>query len=288
MLKGKENGSLKKTIVLALPSFVDIFGSYYAIETMKGVGRAIENSSYDLQLHMLDPDMNEETIGKHLTGIPRLSGVLFADIDGNKKIVAILKKNKIPYVIMNNIFDDNETNCIGIDNKTAAKEAVEYLIKLGHTAIAAITGNLKTQSGLMRLEGYKEVLAENKITENPEYIVNGYYNKERAQEGMVKLINEKPRPTAIFIASDLMAFGAMMIALRENIKIPEDISIIGFDNSPLATLGHVTITTVNQPLAEMGMAAANALIDIINGKIQLPFRKVLSATLIMGSSCRKI
>jgi LacI family transcriptional regulator len=286
--KEKAKDSPKGAIVVSLPFFNDMFESYFVIEIMKGVGKGIENSGYSLQLHIFGSDMDEEAIRKHLINVPRLSGALFADVDGNKKIVAMLKKNKIPYVIMNNIFDDNETNCIGIDNRAVAREAVEHLIKLGHKAIATITGNINTQSGIMRLEGYKEALAKNKIAENPEYIVIGEYHKDTAQEGMVKLINVKPRPTAIFIASDLMAFGAIMIALKKDIKIPEDISIVGFDNSPIAALGHVTITTINQPLAEMGMTATKALIDIIEGKKQPPFKKVLSAKLVMGSSCRKI
>ncbi len=278
----------KKTIVLALPYFTDMFSSYYAIEIMKGVGKVVENSSFDLQLHMFDPDLGEKAVAVHLTGVTNLSGVLFADIDGNRKIIIAVKQRKIPYLVMNNLFDDNETNCVGIDNKVASKEAVEYLIKLGHTKIATITGNPKTQSSLMRLEGYKEALAANKIKENPEYIVNGGYNKEKAQEAMIKLINEKPRPTAVFAASDLMAFGAIMMALREDVKVPEDISVVGFDNSPIAALGHVTITTVNQPLAEMGSVATNAIIDVIEGKTQPPFKKVLSTTMIMGSSCRRL
>jgi len=287
--KKNEKESLgKKTIVLALPYFTDMFGSYYAIEIMKGVGKVVEDSRFDLQLHMFDPGMGEKAIETHLAGVPNLSGVLFADIDGNRKIITMVKQKKLPYIIMNNLFDDNETNCIGIDNKVASTEAVEYLIKLGHRDIATITGNIKTQSAVRRLEGYKEALANNKIKENPEYIVNGAYNREKAQEEMVKLINEKPRPTAIFAASDLMAFGAIMMALRENVKVPEDISVVGFDNSPIAALGHVTITTVNQPLTEMGSAATTAVIDIIEGKIQPPLKKVLPTTLIMGSSCKKL
>ncbi|MDD5680225.1 MAG: substrate-binding domain-containing protein, partial [Candidatus Omnitrophica bacterium] len=151
-----------------------------------------------------------------------------------------------------------------------------------------ITGNMKTQSAVMRLEGYKAALAANNIPENPEYIVNGAYNREKAQEAMMKLLSEKPKPTAVFAASDLMAFGAIMIALKEDIMVPEDISVMGFDNSPLAALGHVTITTINQPLSEIGTIAAKALIDIIEGRIQQPFQKILKANLIMGSSCRKI
>ena len=170
----------------------------------------------------------------------------------------------------------------------AASEAVEYLIKLGHTKIATITGNLKTQSAQMRLEGYQTALAKHKIKENSDYIVNGAYNREKAQEAMVKLINEKPRPTAVFATSDLMAFGAIMMALREDIRVPEDISVVGFDNSPIAALGHVTITTVNQPLAEMGSVATKGLIDIIEGKVKQPFKKTLATTMIMGSSCRKL
>ena len=286
--KNDNKNSEKKTIVLAIPYFADMFGSYYAIEIMKGVGKAIENSRFDLQLHMFDADVDEDAIKGHLAGVQNLGGVLFADIDSNRKIINVVKQAKMPYVIMNNLFDDNETNCIGIDNKVAAKEAVQYLIKLGHKKIATITGNIKTQSAMMRLEGYKEALAKNKIKENPEYIVNGGFNREKAQEAMVKLINEKPRPTAIFAASDLMAFGAIMMALREDVNIPEEISIVGFDNSPIASLGHVTITTVSQPLADMGANATQAIIGLIEGKVKMPFRQVLATTLIMGSSCKKL
>ena len=286
--KTKKNYSAKKTIVLALPYFTDMFSSYYAIEIMKGVGREVEESNFDLQLHMFDPDLGEKTVETHLVDVADLGGVLFADIDGNRKIITAIKQKKIPYIVMNNLLDDNETNCVGIDNKAAAEEAVEYLIKLGHKYIAVITGNLKTQSAVMRLEGYKEALAKHKIKENPEYIVNGAYNREKAQEAMAKLINEKPRPTAVFATSDLMAFGAIMMALREDINVPEEISILGFDNSPIAALGHVTITTVNQPLAEMGSVATKSLIDIIEGNVRQPVKKVLRTTMIMGSSCKKL
>lgn len=278
----------KDTIVLAMPSFIDMFGSYYAIETMKGVGKVIEETPYDLQLHLFDPATGEDELAKHLAAITTLAGVLFGDIDGNSKLINIVKKERIPYIVMNNLFENNETNCIGIDNRVAAKEAVRYLVKLGHTNIAAITGNMKTQSSAMRVQGYKDALAEAGIKENPEYIVNGAYNREKAQEAMMKLLKEKPRPTAVFAASDLMAFGAIMVALREDVRVPEDISVVGFDNSPLAALGHVTITTVNQPLADMGQIAASALIDIIEGAIKGVFKKELPTTLIMGSSCRKL
>src|SRR3990167_3505035 len=110
-------GGTKKTIVLALPYFLDMFSSYYAMEVMKGVGRAIENSLYDLQLHIFDTVMDEETIKEHLTAVTYLGGVLFADIDGNRNIINMARKNKIPYIIMNNVFNDNETNFVGIDNK---------------------------------------------------------------------------------------------------------------------------------------------------------------------------
>lgn len=286
--KSEKDDVMKRTIVLAIPSFDDMFSSYYAIEIMKGVGKVIEDSNFDLQLHLFDPGVEVDVIKLHLTEVANLGGALFADIDSNVKILNMIKQTRIPYIIMNNLIDDNDTNCIGIDNRDAAKEAVEYLIKLGHVKIATITGNLKTQSARMRLEGYESALAEKKIKVNPEYIVNGAYNKEKAQEAMLKLIKEKPMPTAVFAASDLMAFGAIMMALREDVRVPEDISLVGFDNSPIAALGHVTITTVNQPLAEMGAESTRAIIDIIEGKRRQPFKKTLSTTMIMGNSCLKL
>ncbi len=284
----KSKKSNKHTIILAMPAFIDMFGSYYAIEIMKGVGKVLEGSPYDLQLHMFDPEEGERPLEDHLTNITSLAGILFADIDGNGRLITTVKKKKIPYIIMNNLFENNETNCIGIDNRVAAKEATEYLIRLGHTDIATITGNMKTQSAVMRVEGYREALADAGIKEVPEYIVNGAYNREKAQEAMMQLLRGKTRPTAVFAASDLMAFGAIMVALREDVRVPEDVSVVGFDNSPLAALGHVTITTVSQPLSEMGQIAATELVDMIERGMKETFKHVLPTTLIMGSSCRKL
>lgn len=279
---------VNNVIVFAIPRFGDMFESFYATQLIKGVSTVIEKNNYDLLLHIYDKNNVNEIFDIKFANPEAVDGFIFADIDQDEQLILKIKKSKVPCMVLNSIFEESDVNFVGIDNKAAASEMVEYLIQLGHKRIATITGDLSTQSGKMRLLGYKEALSKHKLEIKDEYIIEGDYRREKSREAAKRLLKERPRPTAIFAACDLMAFQVMTIAIENDVKIPDELSIAGFDDSPFATLSYISITTISQPLFDMGKIGTEALINLIEKKISPPFKSVLPTALLLGTSCKAI
>jgi Transcriptional regulators len=192
---------------------------------------------------------------------------------------------KMPYLVMNNYFQKEAINCISIDNKTASIELVDYLVSLGHRKIATIAGDLTTQAGKLRLEGFKEGLKNHDIEIPEEYIEVAGFLRTPAREAAMKLLSLKDRPTAIFAASDVMALELIDVAKKSKVNIPDDLSVIGFDDNPINIYSPVRLTTVGQPIAEMGRLALENLYQISAGKARLPVKVMLETKLIKRDSC---
>ncbi|MEK7868043.1 MAG: substrate-binding domain-containing protein, partial [Candidatus Omnitrophota bacterium] len=180
-------------------------------------------------------------------------------------------------------------SCVSIDNFNASVDAVNYLIKLGHSKIAAITGDFKTQVAIDRLNGYLTALEKHKIEKKKDYIKYGDFERESARILTKELIRMKMPPTAIFAASDEMAVEAIRVCLENGVSVPGDISIIGFDDNPLAlNYSLIPLTTIRQPLHKMAVMAAKTLNDIIQKKIRANKRIVLPTELVERGSCRAL
>jgi LacI family transcriptional regulator len=193
----------------------------------------------------------------------------------------------MPTIVLNNMIPE-PINCIAIENKKAAQEVTEHLISLGHTRIATIAGDMATQAGQMRLEGFKEVLRKHNIKISKEYITYGDFLRTPARLAAEKLLKLRKRPTAIFAASDVMALELIDVARKKDISIPKDLSVIGFDDNPLNTTSSVKLTTVPQPLIEMGRLGVENLHQVSKGTAKLPIKLMLSTRLHIRSSTRKI
>ena len=124
----------------------------------------------------------------------------------------------------------------------------------------------------MRLEGFKETLAQHSITIPSNYITYGQFLRTPARQAAQKLLKLKDRPTAIFAASDVMALEVMDVAKSLNIRVPQDLSVIGFDDNPIIRSHSTALMTVAQPLVEMGRVGMESLFDICNGKAKLPVK----------------
>ena len=186
-------------------------------------------------------------------------------------------------MVLNNYLKE-PINCIAIDNRKATFDVINHLVKLGHNRIATITGDLETQAGQLRLDGFCDALAENHIRVPKYYITNGVFLRTPARLAAQKLLKLKNRPTAIFAASDVMALEVIDIAKANKIKIPEELSVVGFDDNPLNINSSVRLSTVFQPLVEMGRLGTERLRDVSMGQAQLPVKMVLSAKLIERKS----
>lgn len=274
LARGRSNA-----IALIIPRYEGIFYSFYALELIRGVGTLCDILKLDLLLHLTD--------GRDVLNAKSAAGIIFADIINNRPQLELALKDNIPTVVINNLLEDLDVSCIAIDNLNGAKEAVNYLISLGHRRIAHITGDLVSQAASLRLEGYKQALAENKIKESPEYIVRTNYSRGQARQATEKLLGSSSPPTAMFIASDMMALEAITVIMEKGGKVPEDISVIGFDDNPSILYGPIALTTVRQPLIKMAEEGVKELHSLLNGKKE--FRKVvLAAELVARDSCRAV
>lgn len=266
-------------IGFVIPGYPGIFYSFYAIELIRGIGHACEELNLDLVFHITNGfnDLNTGSVG----------GIVFADIIENRRQIESALKSGIPCMVINNIVDDLDVNYIGIDNFKGGEIAAEYLTALGHRRLASITGSLQTQAGKQRLEGFRSCLEKAGISLMADYIFEGDYSRRSAREGIEKLLSleHKQPPTAVFVASDDMALEVISVVIEKGLKVPEDISIIGFDDNPSALYGSVALTTVRQPLFRMAEEAVKCLNSIIQGETAEFIKKVLEPELVVRDSC---
>lgn len=272
-----------KFYTLVIPRFEDVFHSYFASEVIKGVTAAASRLKADILIHITERGKHADWVESESICSGYVKGVIFADIDGDKKQMLEFGKKKIPYIVMNNYFSE-DINCLAIDNRRAAMDVVEYLVKLGHTKIATISGDLNTQAGEARLEGYRQAMAKYGLDVPRDYVQEGFFLRTPARKAAKTILSLENRPTAIFAASDVMALEVVDEARSEGLRIPWDISLVGFDDNPIVGYSQVRLTTVSQPIVEMGRLALEKLNQIVLGKENQPVKVVLPAKLIKRES----
>jgi DNA-binding LacI/PurR family transcriptional regulator len=268
-------------IALIIPRYEGIFFSFYANQIIRGVGVAAETRKLDLLLHLTKEKDSIDTAS--------LGGVLFADVIANREELKSVLDSGTPCVVMNNRVNDFDVDCVSIDNKNGAVQAVDYLIGLGHRDIAHITGDLLTQAADDRLEGYKAALRKREIQIKEEYIRRGDYSRPSARKEMTALLKLEQRPTAVFASSDDMAQEVISVILESGLNVPGDISVIGFDDNPICLYGSVGLTTIRQPLIDMAAKATGLLHKKMSAKTTKSSAKIVLPTeLVIRDSCRKI
>ena len=267
------------TIGLIIPRYEGIFHSYFALQAIKGIGIAAERFRFDLLLHITD--------GKTLPAPSAVDGLLFLDITGCEELVDRTLDAGVPAMVLNHYLEDLPMSCVGIDNKTGAERVVDYLVRLGHREIATVTGDLKTQAGLDRLDGFVKAMKTRQLSVNNDYVRFGDFGLPSARQAAEALLKLAHPPTAVFVASDDMALEAINIALAKRVRVPEELSVVGFDDNPVAAQARIPLTTVRQPLDEMGRLGMDVLIQQIRGKKKSPTKLLLPTTLVERQSCRQ-
>lgn len=276
----------KPVFVLILPRFEDIFHSFYTGEITKGVNLAASRLNVDFLVHITDRSNHATWLDPTLLDRKYVDGILFADIDNDLDIVKKGIMRGMPCLVLNNIIQE-PINYIAVNNHKAAMQVVEEFIKLGHKHIATIAGDLTTQAGQSRLEGYNDALKKHNIEPDKSYVKIGGFLRTPARQATADFLKLKQRPTAIFAASDVMAMEAMDVARSKKISIPSDLAICGFDDNPLRANSSIPLATVSQPLVEMGRLGLEMLYQISHGKAKLPVKEVLTAKLIKAESFGK-
>lgn len=177
---------------------------------------------------------------------------------------------------------------VAIDDVQAATDATRHLISYGHKDIAVITGDMDTTSSRDRLEGFRGAMSQSKLKCNEDRIIFADYSMQGGEVATRSLLLGKDRPTAIFCFSDEIALGCMYTLRQHGFSVPDDISVMGFDNIPVAKYFSPPLTTIAQPTEEIGAACATILLDLIDGKKPEKLRNLLPHKLLIRESTRQL
>src|SRR4051812_4724526 len=239
----------------------------YVINFQEGALGALRRVGYELVVHPCDRHSEEflTDIRRFITR-QKLDGVvMLPPVSENSTLAEMLRKLECPYIrIIAAALDDPKNLVMSMDRQSAA-EVAEHLAKLGHRRIAMIMGPRTFRSAIERLEGFSNALADRGLSLPPEFIAEGSYTFESGAACADVLLSRSPRPTAIFAGNDETAAGVYRTAYLRGFKIPDDLTVIGFDDSPLASRLCPSLTTMRQPIRDMGRAAAERIMAKIAG-----------------------
>lgn len=254
---------LKKTqtIGLVVP---DISNPFFAYVTRK-IQTYVYESGYSLIVCNTDENQETEIRQIELMRSKGVDGFIIMPVGISYDHIKELLDDDIPMVLLDRCFDDLKTNSVVVDDYKGAYEAVELLIKNGHRRIAVIQGLPNTYTNNARVSGYKDALEKYEIPLDESLIVGNDFRKENGYIETKFLLKQKDKPTAIFTTSDLITLGALQAIYEEKSRVPEDISLVAFDDTDYYTFLTCPLTAVGQPKDIMGQVAVKLLIEAIKG-----------------------
>lgn len=264
----------------------DISNAFFA-----EVARALENNAremgYAIILCSTDHQLEREKDYLELLLKKQVDGIIIATEPEDWRVYQSLQNKSIPHLMFSIDNHGFSSHVVTIDDIRGGYMAGRYLLEKGHSEIAVIA-ELNRASGRMRLKGFKEALADEGIFLKEDWIIPSMSRMDSAQAAARKILNLKKRPTAVFATTDLIAAIFMNEARKLNIHIPEDLSIIGFDNTIYAKLADPGLTTIAQPTEELAQFAMEQLIKLIKNPKIPQQRIMLSPILVKRSSVRCI
>lgn len=259
-------------------------------DLIKGFENGANKTSYNIIFCSVlggDVEIKERYI-KYLTNGVVDAVVLYGSYFSDERIVNYIRDPEINYVLIENDIENLHCNKLLIDNYNGAKNAVEYLISKGHKDIAYICGNPNRKVSIERLNGYIDTMQKNNSNIADGFIQYTTSGSYRGYENMKLLMNlENKKPSAVFCGDDEIAYNAITSALEMGLKVPEDVSIMGFDNQLVLPYGYKgpRVTTMAQPLYQIGIDSIQLLVDQLDNKIsQEKIKKVYKTNLVQGET----
>jgi LacI family transcriptional regulator len=234
----------------------------YIVNIQDGALDALRGSGFELVVHPCDRRSDDFVPGvRRFVERQKLHGViLLPPVAEDQELVRALQELDCAYVRIASVKLDAAAHLVMSNDREAAAEVGKYLESLGHQKIALIAGPTQYRSAHERQSGFVSALQQRGLRLTPEYIVEGNYTFDSGVVCAEALLARTPRPTAIFACNDEMAAGVYKAAYRLGLRIPEDLSVVGFDDSPLASRLWPSLTTVRLPIRDMGRLAASKLL----------------------------
>jgi LacI family transcriptional regulator len=259
--------------------------SGYFSEAMAGIDDALQGTGYAPLIVSGHWHADEEAERIELLIARRVDGLVI--LSGKLKDAQILElAQQVPIVAFGRSLAGPQAFGFCLDNYRGACDAVEHLVNQGHRNIAFINGPGDHQDALARLAGYRDTLARHQIQENPQLVVGGDFSESGGLLAVERLLESGQRFSSIFAANDLTAYGARLALYRRGIRVPEDISVVGFDDLHSSMYTTPPLTTVRQPLFDVGRSLGDAILRMI-GRQPLDI-EVPQLSLVVRESVRRV
>ncbi|WP_046179841.1 LacI family DNA-binding transcriptional regulator [Domibacillus tundrae] len=277
-----------KTIGLLVSGFTreSVKDNFFA-EVMTGINEYVASTDYDLILFNTTSSKQREKTYRELCMERRVDGVIVQGIRTDDPYLQEVVDSNIPCVFIDIPVTSEHVGSVSIDNRKGAEEAVSYLISLGHRHIGFVNGHEFAFVSRHRLEGYQSALQKAGIPFCLEYTGNGKFEEGAGGRAALKLLEQNPEITALFCASDLMAIGAIKEIHASGRQIPNDVSLIGFDDILLSSYVQPELTTIAQNMYGLGQEAAKQLISILKNE-SVAKHIIMEHTLQERQSCKKV
>jgi LacI family transcriptional regulator len=267
---------------------VQTLGNSWMGQIIRGIDEELAAAQYDMMLYTAHRRLVAESSYVSMITRGSVDGLLLIIPRDPSGYLESLRSQHLPYVLIDNHGSDDGEPSISVTNFEGAYTATRYLIELGHRRIGFVTGNMAMASAVNRLKGYSAALVDYALPNDPALIIEGDFLQQSGFSAGKKLFALPNRPTAIFVSNDVMAFGLMDAARDQGLRIPDDVSVIGFDDIPEAASIYPPLTTIRQPLEQMGRMGARILLRAIDDPFIQPERIVLPTELIVRCSCQPL
>ncbi len=248
-----------------LPS---VLNDPFYTNVLRGIAHFCQQRGYAVTIYFADtnnPDKDAlDRSYKRILEIPA-DGMILTTIHRGDQFIPRLQHDHIPFVHIGQSHDTKlaSTAFVEADNYSGAISAVSHLIQQGHQRIATIAAPDYVMAGKERLRGYRDAMAAAGLEVRPEWIEHGEFHEDHGRVAMQRLLQTSPRPTAVFAASDTMAMGAIMAIQEAGLSVPDDVAVMGYDGINSGATFSPPLTTVSQPVFELGATAAQLLLSII-------------------------
>lgn len=280
--------SRKQTSVLGLV-IPTIRSSIFAMSTI-GIQEAAQAEGFAVLIANSGYDPAAEAAMIRLLQQRRVAGVILTGLEAEvRPVLQEVTDRGVPCVVTWQNTSEENISSVGFDNFKAAYQATDYLLSLKHRRIGLICGPKKQVTRVQqRHDGYRAALESRGLSYDPLLVVEREYSLMEGKEAMRRLYTLPERPTAVFAASDVLAMGALAGARELGVRVPEDVSVVGYDDIDFAAYCNPPLTTVRVPAHEMGRLAVKVLVSLIRGSATSPQRYLLDTDLIVRGSCREL
>ena len=268
-------------VVIPEPS-AQVFGDPFFPRVLRGISDALAEESMQLVLLMPQGRMDEERVERYLAA-GHVDGVLLVSLHGSDPLPGALQRDGVPVIVMGRPRASG-ISYVDVDNRGGASDAVHHLLERGRRRVATIAGPQDMAPGADRLAGYYERLAVAERASDPDLVDTADFTLAGGRTAMERLLGRAPDLDAVFVASDLMAVGAIAALREAGRAIPDEVAVVGFDDSPLTTTTQPPLSSVRQPIEEMGREMTRLLIQEIRYPGGPPRRVILDTQLVVRAS----